>query len=439
MRTAMLALTRQGARLCLVLFEKFLTAGEGEKDEVSLFLPEKFAGELLPEIAARPPLANIAVSCLKQTAGLTDSSDLGTGRFVFAPGDSEGCRLVYPGRVYFFDGPFRELVAALFPEFAGFVFIMAAGIVVRVIAPLLRDKRTDPAVVVMDEKGRFAVSLASGHLGGANELAAKVAALCGAQAVITTATDLQQTLAVDLLAKERGMVCEPFANVKKINAALANGEKVVIFAQTALPGVKPAGNVALFPLERAGAFLSACCRGGRGGAGPRPDNYLPDSPSFLEETEERPAAVVLITNKILDVSPLGDLPYVFLRPKNLVAGVGCKKGVKPEEVTEALYFALAGARLAPASVRVLASISLKQNEPGLLEAARRLGVEIKFFNAAEIENCAGRFQESAYVKKITGVGAVCEPAAWLAAGKPARLLVPKTVYNRVTVAVAAEN
>ncbi|MEW6426236.1 MAG: cobalt-precorrin 5A hydrolase [Bacillota bacterium] len=436
MRTAMLALTRQGARLCLALFEKFLTAGEGEKDEVSLFLPEKFAGELLPEIAARPPLSNIAVSCLKQTSGLTCSltPGLGAGRFVFAPGDPEGRHSVYPGRVYFFDGPFRELVAALFPEFAGFVFIMAAGIVVRVIAPLLRDKRTDPAVVVMDEKGRFAVSLASGHLGGANELARKVAALGGAQAVITTATDLQQTLAVDLLAKERGMVCEPFANVKKINAALANGEKVVIFAERALPGVKPAGNVALFPLERAGAFFSACRPGGGVGAGRSPENL-----SFLQEPRERPAAVVLITNKILDVSPLGDLPYVFLRPKNLVAGVGCKKGVKPEEVTEALYFALAGARLAPASVRALASISLKQNEPGLLEAARRLGVEVKFFDVAEIENCAGRFRESVYVKKITGVGAVCEPAAWLAAGKPARLVVTKTVYNRVTVAVAAEN
>ncbi|HBQ27920.1 MAG TPA: hypothetical protein DD719_00560 [Desulfotomaculum sp.] len=319
---------------------------------------------------------------------------------------------IYPRTQRFsFACPLRELVAYLFPKYKGFVFIMAAGIVVRLIAPLLRHKRYDPAVVVMDEQGRFAVSLLSGHLGGANELAVRVASAAGAQAVITTATDSSNILALDMLAKKMGMTCEPLENLKKINAALVNGEKISLFTEVSLPE-------ALFP-ENVNLIFEVKF----------------NAPAWPGHS----SAVVFITNKIIDVSSLGDTPYLFLRPKNLVAGVGCKKGIKPEEVIAALHFALARANLAPASVKVLASISLKQKEQGLLRAASQLGREVKFFTPEEIARCTLSFSQSTFVENTIGVGGVCEPAAYLAAKKPARIILPKTVYHGVTIALAAEN
>ncbi len=405
MKLAVVALTRGGSRLGLYLWERFCAAGGREWEQVNLFLPQKF----FSETAAKLPVNCRVLSAAEFTRA---------------------------GGVHFFEGPLRKLAAALFPEFQGFVLIMAAGVAVRIIAPLLRDKRSDPAVVVMDEKGRFAVSLLSGHLGGANELAKNAAAFCGAQAVITTATDVNRTLAVDLLAKKMGLTPEPFAGVKRINAASANGEKVAVFTDLNInhPALRAIQNAALFPLELVPAFFPV--PGERKFWAVRADGL-----SFSGKPGERPAAAVFITNKAIDAFSLGNLPHVFLRPKNLVVGVGCKKGARPEQILEAVHFALAAARLAPASVRGLASVSRKQNEAGLLEAARRLGAEISFFSAAEVEAClkSGLFCESAQVKKAIGVGAVCEPAAWLAAEKPARMVVPKTVYNQVAVAVAQEN
>jgi len=434
MKIAVIALTRQGCALALALREK-LSAGE-DGWRVELFLPEQFAPEIPAEKKADPQVG-------------------GAGR----------------AAISFFAPPLRLLVASLFPEFNGFILIMAAGIAVRVTAPLLREKRTDPAVVVMDEKGRFAVSLLSGHFGGANELAEKAAAASGGQAVITTATDVQQTLAIDVLAKKWGMVCEPFAHLKKINAALANGEKVAVFTEPALPPLRHPENVVFFPLPPPVAPFAAAGEGGaeadppakgvfhsiagRRRSGDRNKaSYLNLSPGLPFEIRHptdddrhyftalpggRPAAVVFVTNKILDVSPWGDVPYIFLRPRNLVAGVGCKKGAGPEEISAALQFALARARLAPASLKGLASITLKARERGLLEAARQLGLPIKFFEPAAIGRCAERFSASPLVEEKIGVGAVCEPAAWLAAAKPARLVAPKTIYRKVTVAVAEEN
>ncbi|GAB6275157.1 MAG: cobalt-precorrin 5A hydrolase [Peptococcaceae bacterium] len=307
--------------------------------------------------------------------------------------------------------PLKELVALLFPKYKGLIFIMAAGIVVRLVAPLLRHKRYDPAVVVMDEQGRFAVSLLSGHLGGANELAIKVAQAVNAQAVITTATDSSNILALDMLAKKMDMTCEPLENLKKINAALVNGEKISLFTEMSLPRT-------LFP-ENVNLIFEVKL----------------NTPAWPGQS----GAVIFVTNKIIDVSSLGDTPYLFLRPKNLVAGVGCKKGIKPEEVIAALHFALNKANLAPASVKMLASISLKQEEQGLLLAASQLDREVKFFTPEEIASFTHYiYSPSNFVENTIGVGGVCEPAAYLAAKKPARIILPKTVYHRVTIALAVE-
>jgi len=415
MKIAVITLTRQGTKLGEELFCKLLTAGGKGGRQFHLFVPVKFAcppGCQTDDLSKEektdrlPPLPNPPPSRGREGRGRVCPS-----KSVFLSGPQ-----IYPRSQRFsFACPLRELVMYLFPKYKGFIFIMAAGIVVRLVAPLLRHKSYDPAVVVMDEQGRFAVSLLSGHLGGANELAIKAAQAVKAQAVITTATDSSNILALDMLAKKMGMTCEPIENLKKINAALVNGENISLFTEVSL-------HKTLFPENVNLVFTDLI------------------NPNIAGKLNTVPIAVVFITNKIIDVSTLGDTPYLFLRPKNLVAGVGCKKGIKPEEVIAALHSALDQVNMAPASVKMLASISLKQKEQGLLLAASQLGREVKFFTPEEIARCPYNvYSPSDFVENTVGVGGVCEPAAYLAAKKPARIILPKTVYHRVTIALAMEN
>lgn len=409
MKVAVVALTRKGSELGAQLFRRLAEEGGGENGGADLFVPGRFYREILAGAG-------------EEKAGRGEFGDEGG----FRP--DEDCSVPAEKKnpaasgIFFFDCPLRNLVASLFPAYGGLVMIMAAGIVVRLVAPLLRGKDKDPAVVVMDEDGEFAVSLLSGHLGGANELAKRAAAATGGRAVITTATDVRKTFAVDALAKKWGMACDPPGAVKKINAALANGERVVFFANRTFPEAAGAAekNVLFRPLGEIFRFFPAA-------SGPQ------------KKGEEPVAAAVLITNGIYPPSLFGGIPFVFLRPKNLVVGVGCKRGTPAEEIVDAIFSVLGRAGLVPSALKALASISGKRNEPGLLAAARQLGLRTVFFSPAEIEEGAARFAQSEKVRKRVGVGAVCEPAAWLAAGKPPRLLVPKTVCGRVTVAVAGEN
>lgn len=321
----------------------------------------------------------------------------------------------------FYEGSPAVLAEKIFNKFEGLIFIMAAGIVVRSIASLLQDKRHDPAVVVMDEKGHFAVSLLSGHWGGANLLAEAVACAVGGQAVISTATDVNDLPAVDLWAKSLGLEPEPFSGLRQANSALVNGKKLKVF--TDLEGLNfkqlnsdaAAGRIEIFPLSMWNEAIESEDGGPNSSIG----------------------SLVFITNLLLDLQKV-NLPYVFLRPKNLVAGVGCKRGTSGEALLQALKESLKKAGRSQSSLHVLASIDLKKDEPGLHEIAAELGAELKFFAAEQLLELSGDFENSPFVKKITGVGAVCEPAALLG-GKNTRLILPKTKFKGITVALAEES
>jgi cobalt-precorrin 5A hydrolase len=146
--------------------------------------------------------------------------------------------LAYPEQVDLYlsplNQPLKQLTERLFPQYQGIVFIMALGIVVRTIAPFLQDKRKDPAVVCLDEAGSFVISVASGHLGGANKLTIQLAELLSAAPVITTATDVQGKIAFDVLAVEQDLLIEPFENLRLLNSALVNGEKIGLISQSQL-------------------------------------------------------------------------------------------------------------------------------------------------------------------------------------------------------------
>jgi cobalt-precorrin 5A hydrolase len=293
-----------------------------------------------------------------------------------------------------------ELVAETFGRFTAHVFIGACGIAVRVIAPHLRDKTVDPAVVVVDDTGRFAVSLLSGHLGGANDLALAVAEAVGATPVVTTATDAAGAPAVEVLARDLGLALENPVAVRRVNAALAAGTPVSVF--------DPLG--AFFPTDPAKARCFTWM------AAPVPAE--PGQPLVVVDWRTGPETP----------------DRLYLRPPMLALGIGCRRGVPAGDILELVDRVCRTAKASLRAIGVLASIEAKRDEPGLLAAAASLGVAARFFSVDQLAAVPVP-HPSATVAKHMGVASVCEAAAILASGQ-GRLLVPKTSTKLATAALA---
>lgn len=307
-----------------------------------------------------------------------------------------------------FDDPVSHRLGELFRQYEGIVAFVSLGAVIRMLAPHLRDKKTDPGVVVVDDRGRFAVAALSGHLGGANALARRVAQVLGGTAVVTTASDAAGTIAVDLLGQEFGWRIEDWANVTAASAAVVNGDPVAIYQDAGERGWWPDGKP------------------------------LPDNLRLVETVEEAAspeyAAALIITDRLLGPEHADLLrKAVVYRPRSLVVGIGCNRGTSEEEIAAAVSQVLAQAGLSPLAVRNLASIDRKADEPGLLAYARGQGLRIDFYgrealNAVEVPT------PSAAALQYVGAQGVAEPAAVLSAGGP--LVVPKVKAGNCTVAVA---
>jgi precorrin-4 C11-methyltransferase len=299
-----------------------------------------------------------------------------------------------------------DAIACDFHAYTGHVFIMSTGIVVRLIASCIRNKTTDPAVVVLDETGRHAISLVSGHLGGANSLAIKVAGLIGADPVITTATDVNQVPAIDVLAKEHNLFIENPEAIKNINMAFITGEKFYLHDPYKLlcDSISPSH------------ILTA--------------HILTDfKKGQIAENEDTPG--VFIDDVLADLSK----KVLILRPGSLVAGIGCNRNTTMKEIKEFLKEVLEGSKLAIASVIRIATINLKADEPGLIAFAEELKLPISFYDKEELNRADGIKSPSDMVEKHTGVKSVCEAAAILAS-KNGKLIVPKHSTRNVTVAIA---
>ncbi len=306
------------------------------------------------------------------------------------------------------DGSLADLVQRIWNGYDSLVFIMAVGIVVRVVAPLLRSKWSDPGVVVVDEKGNFAVSLLGGHWGMANSLARQVASALGATPVVTTATDVQGKPAIDLLARECGFRPLPPERVKAVNRAFLAGERVVIYTEWDLGDVAGGRHFEILPWA------------GEPGSPGAPD-----------------CVPVFVTSRMLDSLPE---KVLCLCPASLVAGIGCRRGVSGSEIVEAVESALRLAGRRKESLRLLASHTVKEDERGLRDAACSLKLKTAFFDSGVLQGVMESnpgLQDSGFVKSQVGVGGVCETAA-LAAATEGRLILPKTRFGRVTVALAED-
>lgn len=274
------------------------------------------------------------------------------------------------------------------------IFIAASGIVVRLIAPLLHSKDRDPAVLVLDPGGRHVISLLSGHLGGANALARRVAALTQGQAVITTATDNAGAPCIELLALESGFALENLPASRHVNAALAEHRPVMLH--------DPEGWLQLDSSAR-GFF------------------------SFVDSLE---TAQVLVTHL---EQPEAE-GKVILRPPILCVGIGCRKGASRTSLLAAIEHVFKERGLALASIQALASVEAKSSEPGLLETAATMQRHIHFFPASAL-NTVPTPNPSAKVASAVGTSSVCEAAALLMAGS-GELLIEKTIHSGVTIAVS---
>jgi cobalt-precorrin 5A hydrolase len=304
--------------------------------------------------------------------------------------------------------PFNHLMEAVAENFSRYprqIFIAATGIVVRSIAPHLRSKDSDPAVIVLDQKGRYVISLLSGHLGGANAMAAEVAQLIGGEAVITTATETEGVPSIDLLAKERNLFIANLGAVKRINMAVLEGRPVQVF--------DPEDRLGLKNMDMPGLI----------------ENRVEEEVQYDIET---PGVLVTWGRK----TPSGD-KLLLLHPRCLVAGIGCNSGTTKREILELIKATFQENSLALESLKCMSTIVEKRDEKGLIDAARELGVPLIFADPSEIRSIDVP-HPSSVVEKHMGVSSVCEATAILKSGK-GRLLVPKTKSLNVTLAVALES
>lgn len=304
--------------------------------------------------------------------------------------------------------PVREPLAswteAHFLKADGLVFIGAAGIAVRAIAPFIKDKKTDPAIVVADELGTWAISLLSGHMGGANQLANMVAEILGGQAVITTATDMEGKTAIDVLAKDAGLVIADWELARRVSADLLEDKPVGFFSDFPWTAGMPKGFTRKERCER----------------------------SVWVTGRNHPSKEDMIS---LFIDPASQI--LRLVPKIYCIGIGCRKGTAAGQINNILTKVMQEHNLAVEGIQSFASIEIKKKEAGILAVAGEWEVPFRTFSAAELCKAEGEFSASEFVEQTTGVDNVCERAALLAAGKEGTLLVKKQAGAGVTIAVAA--
>ena len=282
----------------------------------------------------------------------------------------------------------NDWTAAHFQTGNGLVFVGAAGIAVRAVAHYVSSKATDPAVVVVDEGGRYAVPLLSGHLGGANDLARTIGRVCGAAPVLTTATDINGTFAVDEWAKRQNCAIPDAGKIKRVSSLLLSGGCVRIRSS--------------WPIEG-----------------------------------EAPPGVTVVDGKDCDIRldiRTGDKDVLRLVPRIAVLGVGCKRGTSQDTIEAALAAMLGKSGLSQMAICAVATIDLKKNEPDLVAFCVSHGWPLYTYSAAQLQTVSGSFTYSAFVQRVTGVDNVCERSAVLAAGGPLRW--KKNAGNGVTRAIA---
>lgn len=280
---------------------------------------------------------------------------------------------------------FTDELGKQFNRYDAHIFIMATGIVIRKIAPLIKSKDVDPAVVVIDEQERFVISLLSGHLGGANELASDLAQQFSLLPIITTSSDITGKIAIDTLSQKMNCEMENLEKAKNITSLIVDNKKV--------------------------------------------DILLPKNVTFGENGNSE--GVVITSNK-------ENIEVMRLYPKNLILGIGCRRGTLKEDILKAVDILMKKYNLSYKSIRKIATVDVKADEAGLIDAAKELGHELIIIDRSEILTVESNFKGSEFVKKQIGVTCVSEPCAYLASNKNGKFIEQKFIYNGITISIYEE-
>ena len=403
----------------------------------------------------------------------------------------------HPGDIYNKEN-FKENLQSGFGKYDSLVCIMATGIVVRILAPLIVHKTSDPAVVVLDQKGHYAISLLSGHLGGANDLAREMAALSGGEAVITTATDVAGELSFDTFAKKYDMAIENIGQLKNISGALLAGKKVNVFTDKNVEKLYPElvveqkrGMIDIFSLSDFFKIYKARNINNTKtkdivtttieSSSTNIDNvefnipavvidegfsldkhFISESKSFSDNipastnsvgsnsastnfasanaisTNFRATNPISPNTTVVSVTTSPSARILYLRPRTIYAGIGCKRNMDQKPIEEALLQTLKEEGIHPLSLKCIATIPLKSDEPGIIGTAANLNVPLKIIPTEEIEkldiNQLG-IATSAFVASQTGVLSVSTACSYLASGK-GTILRDKAKYKGITVALS---
>ena len=299
----------------------------------------------------------------------------------------------------------KEFIPQIFDKYDYLVFIMATGIVVRTIAPLIISKFSDPAILVMDEKGNNIISLLSGHMGGANEMTLYMSDLINSHPVITTATDVNKKSSLDMIAKKLNGHIDDFRdNVLKINSMLVNNEEVHLYID---------GN---YKINHQGFTL------------------------YDEKTDlDKVRNLVVVTNKkdinkILNknIENLNE-KIIKVTPKDIVIGVGCKKNTDSKHMKNSLIKFLAEYNIDINAVKEIGSIEIKKDEKAIIDLAKFLDVKFKTFSVEEISKVDYLYEKSDWVKKNVGVYSVSDPVAHLLS--EGRVIINKQKYDGITFSI----
>ncbi len=292
------------------------------------------------------------------------------------------------------EGSYIKWMEKIFSQYDCILFISAVGIAVRGIAPYVKDKFKDPAVVVVDENAKFVIPILSGHLGGANEFAKNICDITESQPVITTATDINNKFAVDVFAKKNNLIIMQREMIKVISSALLADEKVCMHCDGIYKNGIPYG-------------ITKTNKGKIG---------------FLISVFSNTAEYENMLNLV---------------PKKVHIGIGCRKGTPKESIEKAVDSFLEENHIFEEAVCTVATITIKHNERGLIEFCTQKKWPITFFSVDNLNMAEGNFKSSDFVKSITGTDNVCERAAVLSANN-GKIIAGKTKYDGVTVAAACE-
>lgn len=297
------------------------------------------------------------------------------------------------------DGGVKAILESIWIKYDGIIFISATGIAFRMLAPFVKDKTIDPAVLVIDDLGKFSISLLSGHIGGANSLAIDIANIIGAIPVITTATDNRNIESIDMFAKDNNYHIENIDSLTSVVSMMVNGKEVGIYTE---------------------------------------DNKIIDYKNIsivkdLNNIEPRLEALIVVSSKIQALKL--EIPYTILRPKNINIGIGCRKAVEASRIIYAIEEKLEELSLCKNSIKAIGTVEVKKDERGIIQSAKHFKCPLKIFSIDQIKEVEENFSKSQFVKDTIGVYSVSEPVAFLLGGE---ILSGKSKHDGITISISKE-